>query len=61
MDHEIIDISPIHLNENFDNYNQSGSGSRKKSSNFGDGIELLMNGKKKENNRSDIDIAALSL
>ena len=51
MDHGIIDISPIHLNENFDNYNQSNSSSRnisssgKKSSNFGDGIELLMNGK----------------
>ena len=62
MDHGIIDISPIHLNENFDNYNQSNSSSRnisssgKKSSNFGDGIELLMNDKKKENNRSDINV-----
>ena len=36
---EVIDITPISLDENFS----------LKSSNFGDGIELLMNDKKKEN------------
>jgi len=39
MDGDIIDISAIHLND---------SGSRGRQSNFGGGIELLMNEKKKE-------------
>ena len=36
---EVIDITPISLDDNFS----------LKSSNFGDGIELLMNDKQKEN------------
>ncbi len=43
MDADIIDISTIHLND---------SGSRGRSTNFGDGIELLMNEKKKEGKSS---------
>lgn len=53
MDNDIIDISAINLGE--------GSSSRK-SSNFGSGIELLMNDKKKEGGRpsSDIDLEDLN-
>ena len=53
MDSEIIDISSL----NFGDHNSS-----LKSSNFGSGIELLMNDKKKEGGRpsSDIDIHDLN-
>ena len=53
FDNEIIDISTINLNDNM---------SSSKSSNFGSGIELLMNDKKKENGRpsSDIDLEDLN-
>jgi len=53
FDNEIIDISTINLNDNM---------SSSKSTNFGSGIELLMNDKKKENGRpsSDIDLEDLN-
>ena len=61
MDNGIIDISTINLNDNFSSNFKSNSNSGKKSSNFGDGIELLMNDKKKENsNKSDIDVDDLN-
>ena len=47
MDGDIIDISAIHLND---------SGSRGRQSNFGGGIELLMNEKKKEGKSGGSDI-----
>jgi hypothetical protein len=59
MDSDMIDIS--NLNENFDNHwNISNSAS--KTTNFGSGIELLMNDKKKENTKisSDFDIEDLN-
>jgi hypothetical protein len=43
MDADIIDISTIHLND---------SGSKSRPTNFGGGIELLMNEKKKEGKSS---------
>ena len=63
MDSEIIDISTINLNENLDDsWGSSSSGKSMKSSNFGGGLELLMNDKKKESSRqsSDIDIEDLN-
>jgi hypothetical protein len=53
---DIIEISSLDLNDNFD------FGSAPKSSNFGSGIELLMNDKIKDNNRptSDIDLDDLN-
>ena len=51
MDNEVIDISTIHLN-NHSSGSGSGSGSLR-STNFGSGIELLMNDKKKENGGGD--------
>ena len=60
---DVIDISTINLNENLnDNWDTSGfgsgsgSGSKSSGSNFGSGIELLMNDKKKENSSKNIDI-----
>ena len=52
---DIIDISTINLNENLgDDWNRRSSS---KTSNFGGGLELLMNDKKKENsNRGSSDI-----
>ena len=57
MDSEIIDISNI----NFDNLDEQWNSSLK-STNFGGGIELLMNDKKREssNQVSDIDIEDLN-
>jgi hypothetical protein len=49
MDADIIDISTINLNE-------SSSFSSSKSTNFGDGIELLMNDKKSSGSKSSSDI-----
>jgi len=66
MDPEIIDISTLHLNENLGSWGSSSSGSGRgpqKSTNFGSGIELLMNEKKKEGSgkqSSDIDIEDLN-
>ena len=64
MDPEIIDISTLHLNENLGSWGSSGSGrGPQKSTNFGSGIELLMNEKKKEGSgrqSSDIDIEDLN-
>jgi len=62
---DIIDISTINLNENLsDDWNRgSGSGSGSRGSNFGPGIELLMNDKKKENSgnrHSDIELDDLN-
>jgi len=53
---DIIEISSLDLNDNFD------FGSAPKSSNFGSGIELLMNDKIKDNNKptSDIDLDDLN-
>ena len=61
MDPEIIDISNINL-DNFDDSWNSGNNPSLKSSNFGGGIELLMNDKKKElsGQVSDIDIEDLN-
>jgi len=58
---DIIDISTINLNENLSNDWNSGS-SRTKTTNFGPGIELLMNDKKKENSgrQSDIELDDLN-
>ena len=51
---DIIDISTINLNENLgDDWNRRSSS---KTSNFGGGIELLMNDKKKESSRQSSDI-----
>jgi len=50
MDSEIIDISEV----NFDN--SFGGGSTLKSTNFGGGLELLMNDKKRESKQSSSDI-----
>ena len=44
MDPEIIDLSTL----DFDNLDSSSSFSGKKSTNFGGGIELLMNDKKRD-------------
>ena len=54
---DIIEISSLDLNDNFDS-----SWSAPKSSNFGSGIELLMNDKIKDNNKptSDIDLDDLN-
>jgi hypothetical protein len=54
---DIIEISELDLNDNFDS-----SWSAPKSSNFGSGIELLMNDKIKDNNKptSDIDLDDLN-
>ena len=54
---DIIEISSLDLNDNFDS-----SWSAPKSTNFGTGIELLMNDKIKDNNRptSDIDLDDLN-
>ena len=66
MDSEIIDISSINfdnLDEPWSNGSGSGSSSSLKSSNFGGGIELLMNDKKRESSNgpiSDIDIEDLT-
>jgi len=63
---EIIELSNLDFNDDFNNKNNSyssGSGSGMKSTNFGGGIELLMNDKMKEgSNRpsSDIDIEDLN-
>ena len=53
---DIIEISSLDLNENFDDW------STPKSTNFGSGIELLMNDKMKENSKptSDIDLDDLN-
>ena len=53
---DIIEISSLDLDNNFD------FGSAPKSSNFGSGIELLMNDKVKDSNRptSDIDLDDLN-
>jgi len=59
---DVIDISTINLNENLNDnwdtsgFGSSGSGSKSSSSNFGPGIELLMNDKKKENSSKNVDI-----
>ena len=57
MNSDIIEISSLDLNDNFD-----AGWSKPKSSNFGGGIELLMNDKIKEGNRptSDIDLDDLN-
>ena len=57
MSSEIIEISSIDLNDGFD----SGF-SKQKSSNFGGGLEFLMNDKVKESSKpsSDIDLADLT-
>ena len=57
MDNDIIDISTINLGDNT-SFNKSSL----KSSNFGSGIELLMNDKKSSGGRpsSDIDIDDLN-
>jgi len=67
MENEIIDISSLDFGNLDDNDfgSGSGSGSGLKSTNFGGGIELLMNDKMKENNQgrggvSDIDIEDLN-
>jgi hypothetical protein len=65
MENEIIDISSLDFGNLDDNDFGSGSGSGLKSTNFGGGIELLMNDKMKENNQgrggvSDIDIEDLN-
>jgi hypothetical protein len=54
---DIIEISELDLNDNFDS-----SWSAPKSTNFGSGIELLMNDKIKDNNKptSDIDLDDLN-
>jgi hypothetical protein len=46
---DIIDISTINLNENLSEDWNARSGSSSKTTNFGGGLELLMNDKKKEN------------
>ena len=53
---DIIEISELDLNDNFDSW------SAPKSSNFGSGIELLMNDKVKDSNKptSDIDLEDLN-
>lgn len=53
---DIIEISSLDLNDNFDSW------SAPKSSNFGSGIELLMNDKIKDNHKptSDIDLDDLN-
>ena len=53
---DIIEISELDLNDNFDSWSAS------KSTNFGSGIELLMNDKMKENSKptSDIDLDDLN-
>ena len=57
MDPEIIDISSL----NDESWNiGSNSGGKTKSTNFGGGIELLMNDRKKENSKNDIDIEDLN-
>ena len=63
MDSEIIDISALNLNDNFDNNSWRENIKIKSTSNFGSGIELLMNDKKKEGSgrpHSDIDIEDLN-
>ena len=57
MNSDIIEISSLDLNDNFD-----AGWSKPKSSNFGGGLELLMNDKAKEGNRptSDIDLDDLN-
>ena len=63
MDSEIIDISSMKLNDNLDDsWKSSMTGNlHNKKSNFGGGIELLMNDKKKDNKQSsDIDIGDLN-
>ena len=63
---DIIDISTINLNENLgDDWNSrsSSGGGRTKTTNFGGGLELLMNDKKKENSgrqSSDIELDDLN-
>jgi len=60
---DIIDISTINLNENLsDDWNAPSSSSKGSGSNFGSGIELLMNDRKKENsgNKSDIELDDLN-
>jgi len=59
MDTEIIDISSLNF-ENEAAINIGSGGSKLKSTNFGGGIELLMNDKVKENKKSDIDIEDLN-
>jgi len=59
MESEIIDISS--LTDNLDeNWNIESTSNKLKSTNFGGGIELFMNEKKKENTKSDIDIDDLN-
>ena len=57
MNSDIIEISSLDLNDNFDS-----GWSKPKSTNFGGGIELLMNDRVKEGSRptSDIDLEDLS-
>ena len=52
---DIIEISELDMNDNFDSW------STPKSSNFGSGIELLMNDKMKDSHKptSDIDLEDL--
>jgi hypothetical protein len=61
MDNEIIDISS--LNENLDDNWDFSFKKNKNSTNFGGGIELLMNDKKKDTSKSsgDIDIDDLNI
>jgi len=62
MDNEIIDISS--LNDNLDDSWDFSLKQNKSSTNFGGGLELLMNDKKKENTKkggSDIDIEDLNI
>jgi hypothetical protein len=61
MDNEIIDISS--LNENLDDTWDFSFKKNKNSTNFGGGIELLMNDKKKDTSKSsgDIDIDDLNI
>ena len=58
---DIIDISTINLNENL-NEDWNSRSSNSKTTNFGGGLELLMNDKKKENSgrQSDIELDDLN-
>ena len=63
MDPEIIDISTMHLNDDSSKSWNSSSNIQLKSSNFGGGIELLMNDKREKNSGSssgDINIDDLT-
>lgn len=55
MNSDIIEISEINFDKLNDNFG-SGSGSSKKTTNFGGGIELLMNDKQRESSKMSSDI-----